>query len=91
VTVQKSAYHGGWEWRLEHAHPEDAHPIHSQVSIFEQGTENKKFNSNGPVEGAHPANVSTFGQLELQNLFRVPGENQGEKVSRVEDDDEVRL
>jgi len=35
VVASKSAFWGGWEWRLEDAHSEDAYPIYAKVSTFE--------------------------------------------------------
>jgi len=50
VTASKSTFSDGWEWRLEDAQREDAHPIHTQMSTLEQCTENTKLNGNRAYE-----------------------------------------
>lgn len=60
VIASKSGYQGAWQWRLKDARSKDAHPINSEVSTFEQATENGKFRGNGAAKDAHPAKVSTF-------------------------------
>jgi len=68
VIASKSNFSGGWEWHLEDAQHEDAHPIHSYVSAFEQPTENKDVKRNRQHEDAHHSQVSTF------ETSHVPGE-----------------
>ena len=60
-SVAIRANRARWEWRLEDAHLKDAHSRDTQVSTFEQATENKELN----YKDAHPrhAQVSTFEQV----------------------------
>lgn len=61
IAADKSGYRGGWEWRLEHAQHEDAHPGETDVSAFDQPLGNTKLNGNHTDEGAHASDLSTFG------------------------------
>jgi putative DNA primase/helicase len=60
VVAEKSSYRAGWQWRLEDAHVEGAHPGLSPLSAFEQATENKEIKASPDIEDAHPENMSTF-------------------------------
>ncbi|HKW63598.1 MAG TPA: AAA family ATPase [Candidatus Acidoferrum sp.] len=60
VVAYKSGYQGKWEWRLDDSQSKDAHAVDTQVSDFEQATENTKFNGNGAAKDAHSRKVSTF-------------------------------
>jgi putative DNA primase/helicase len=71
VVASKSAFAGGWEWRLEDAQHEDAHPIDTQVSTFEQPIENAKLSGNHTGEDAHPTEVSAFGAFEDDGEVRL--------------------
>jgi len=71
VIASKSAYKGGWEWRLEDAHNEDAHPTDIQVSIFEQATDNTALGGNHTDEDAHRSNMSPFDALGSDGEVRV--------------------
>jgi archaellum biogenesis ATPase FlaH len=64
VVASKSAFAGGWQWRLEDAPHEDAHPTHAQVSVFDQAIENTNHNGKRPDEDAHRSEVSTFDVFE---------------------------
>ena len=71
VVASKSNFHGGWEWHLEDAQREDAHPIHRQASTFEQAIENTKLKGKRANEGAHRSEVSTFDAFEENSEVRV--------------------
>jgi hypothetical protein len=71
VVASKSAFKGGWEWRLEDARNEDAHPIHAQVSAFEQATDNTSLNDNRSDEDAHRSNTSPLDALADDGEVRV--------------------
>lgn len=58
VIASKNGFQGAWQWQFEDAHSKDAHPIHTQVSTFEQATENTKLNGNGAAKDAHSAKVN---------------------------------
>jgi len=60
VTASKSGYQGAWQWQLEEAHSKDAHPIDTQVSTFEQTTENTQLSGIAAAKGAHSTEVNTF-------------------------------
>jgi putative DNA primase/helicase len=66
VVASKSAYQGGWQWRLK-----DAHPIDTQVSTFVRPVENANLNGNRTDEGAHPTEVSTFDAFEDDGEVRL--------------------
>jgi putative DNA primase/helicase len=71
VVASKSGYQGAWEWQLKEAHSKDAHPIDTQVSTFEQATENTRLNGNGAAKDAHPTEVSTFDAFEDDGEVRL--------------------
>ena len=71
VVAQKSSFGGGWEWRREHAQPEDARPSDRDVSTFEHAAENAKLNGNGEVKDAQPIQLSTFGSQEDDGEVRL--------------------
>jgi putative DNA primase/helicase len=71
VIASKSAFAGGWQWRLEDAQHQDAHPIDTQVSAFEQAVENTNLNGNRPDEDAHRSEVSSFGAFEDDSEVRL--------------------
>lgn len=71
VVASKSAFEGGWQWRLEDAQHEDAHPINTQVSTFEQLIENTNLNANRRDEDAHATEVSTFEDFEDDGEVRL--------------------
>lgn len=60
VIAVKGAYKGGWQWQLEGALSEDAHPIDTQVSAFEQAAKNTELNGNDTDEDARLSHVSNF-------------------------------
>lgn len=66
VVACKSGYHGGWEWRLE-----DAHPIDTQVSTFVQAIENSNLNGKCTDEDAHRSEGSTFDAFEDDGEVRL--------------------
>lgn len=71
VVASKSGYQGAWQWQLKGAHSKGAHPIHREVSIFEQDTENKEVNAKGAAKGAHSAEVNTFDAFEDDGEVRL--------------------
>jgi len=71
VVASKSAYKGGWEWRLEDGHSEDAHSGDTQENIFEQDTENTQLSRNGSAEDAHRSNVITLHAVEDDGEVRL--------------------
>jgi putative DNA primase/helicase len=72
VTRRKSSFGGGWEWRLrEHAHDEDAQPTPSQMSAFEQPTENAMVSEKRVIEDAHCPNLSNFGEFNDEDEVRL--------------------
>jgi len=71
VVASKSAYQGGWQWRLEDAQHEDAHPIDTRVSAFEHPIENAKLSGNRIDEDAHRSEVSTFHAFEDDGEVRL--------------------
>jgi hypothetical protein len=75
VHTKKSAYRGGWEWRLQDAQHEDAQFNHSHLSTFEQPVETAKVNDNDAAEDAHGLNVSTLPRFEVDS----DGEETGQK------------
>jgi putative DNA primase/helicase len=71
ITIEKSGFQGVSQWRLKDAHSKDAHPIETQVSTFEQATENTKLNGNGAAKDAHPAEVNTLDAFEDDGEVRL--------------------
>jgi hypothetical protein len=71
IAVGKCGYQGAWEWRLKDAHSKDAHPIDTDVSTFEQATENTRLNGNGAAKDAHSSNLSTFDTFEDEDELRL--------------------
>ena len=71
VAASKSTFEGGWQWRLEDAQREDAHPIDTQVSTFEQPIENTNLNGNRTDEDAHSTEVSNFEAFEDDGEVRL--------------------
>jgi putative DNA primase/helicase len=71
VIASKSNFSGGWQWRLEDAQRQDAHPMHTQMSTLEQCTENTKLNGNRADEDAHRSNVSAFNACENDDELRL--------------------
>ena len=71
VVASKSAFEGGWQWRLEDTQHEGAHPIDTHVSTFEQAIENTNLNGNRADEDAHRSEVSTFGAFEDDGEVRL--------------------
>ena len=67
VHAKKSAYRGGWEWRLQDAQHEDAQFNHSHMSTFEQPVETAKVNDNDAAEDAHGPNVSTLPRFAVDS------------------------
>lgn len=61
VVASKSAFQSGWQWRLEDDQHEDAHPIDTHVSTFEQVIENPNLNGKRADEDAHSTDMSAFG------------------------------
>src|SRR5207245_2348380 len=53
VIASKSGYQGKWEWRLEDAQSKGAQPHTSNVSTFEQVTENVGVNGDRSAKDAH--------------------------------------
>ena len=66
VIASKSAFEGGWQWRLE-----DAQPIDTQVSAFERVVENTNVNGNRADEDAHRSEVSIFDAFEGDGEVRL--------------------
>jgi putative DNA primase/helicase len=71
VVASKCNFSGGWQWRLEDTQHEGAHPIHTQVSTFEQPIENANLNGNRADEDAHLTEVSAFGDFEDDGEVRL--------------------
>jgi hypothetical protein len=71
LVASKSGYQGKWEWRLEDAHSKGAHPIDTQVSTFEQPTENTNLSGNHTSKDAHPTAMSTFEAFEDDEEVRL--------------------
>ena len=71
VVASKNGYQGKWEWRLEDAHSEDAHPIDTQVSTFDQAAENANLNGNRTSKDAQHSEVSTFAAFEDDDEVRL--------------------
>lgn len=65
VVTEKSAYRGGWEWRLEDAHVEGAQTPGTQMSAFEEVAENTSDNSDCEDEDAQEIDMSIFERGEL--------------------------
>jgi putative DNA primase/helicase len=71
VVASKSGYQGAWEWQLKDSHSKDAHPIDTQVSTFEQATENTKLNGNHTSKDAQHSEVNTFDAFEDDGEVRL--------------------
>jgi putative DNA primase/helicase len=71
VVVSKNGYQGRSEWRLEDAHSKDAHPIDTQVSIFEQAIENANLNGDHTSKDAQHSEVNTFDAFEDDGEVRL--------------------
>jgi putative DNA primase/helicase len=71
VVASKSGYQGKWEWRLEHAHSKEAHPIDTTVSTFEQAIENANLNGNHISKDVQHSEVSTFDAFEDDGEVRL--------------------
>jgi archaellum biogenesis ATPase FlaH len=67
VAARKSGYQGKWEWRLE-----DAQPIETQVSTFEQVIRNANVNGNNAPKDAQPSKVNTLDPAILETVRNRP-------------------
>jgi putative DNA primase/helicase len=71
VVLRKSGYQGWSEWRLEDARSKDAHPRDTQVSTFQQVSENTNLNGDHSSKGAQHPEVNTFDAFEDDGEVRL--------------------